>query len=114
VFDKYICRIIKKEEPTVDDVVEYLNFIILDILYYVLLSVVTCVLIIGPCYFGVYVLSYGFSSNGTEFKDVLFGLASIITFIDVLGVIAIATCYGTDWIYSKIKDKKIAKCPAKK
>jgi hypothetical protein len=114
MFDKYICRIIKKPEPTLDDVVEYYSTKILDVLFNIILRVAVCIMVLSPCYFFIYILRYGFLAPSTESTQTLLAFTFTITIVDILSVIAIVVCHIGDLMYSKIKDKKVAKCPAKK
>jgi hypothetical protein len=92
VFDKYICRIIKKEEPTLQD----LFLLIIHV-------VILCVLIFCPFYLLYYELIHPNPLNlsGLDVgSDLTFAFA--ITILDIV------------IIFDKSKYIKIAECPAKK
>jgi hypothetical protein len=91
MFDKYICRIINKPEPTIGDLLSYIR----DIICAAIMLIVVI--------FAIHDLIY---TDTAQLTLILFHVG-IILFI-------VMVCLSLLFFYNQIKDKKIAKCPVRK
>jgi hypothetical protein len=99
MFDKYICRIIKKPEPTLEDLANYLGKVLLYSFFVI---------------YNILVVTYLICFNIIGF--IIFDNHEDSIFVNVwcAFILAVELLAYISFLWNKIKDKKIAKCPTKK